>query len=212
MKKTFAVAAALLAAISLTACSGSKPAAVLKNTDTSADVTACGMEIQFPTDWEVLVGDDVYDKLFENSSGSYADAEKLKESYTSNGASYLLYAASPDQTAMITLTTLEITADESTGEQLTLEEYARTNHNNSLIGWQMDGYTLENTGFESQTTGGADGWNSKCEVYTDDQLLMGQSEFTFEYGGSFCSLQTYYHTSEAGGEISSIVSGITAKQ
>lgn len=211
MKKTLAAAAALFATISLTACSNGKPEAALKKTDVSADVTTCGMSIQFPADWEVLVGDDVYDKLFENSSGSYADAGKLKESYTANGAAYLLYAANPDQTAMITLTTLEITADETTGEQLTLEEYARTNHNNSLVGWQMDGYTLENTGFESQNIGGADGWNSSCEVYTDDQLLMGQSEFTFEYGGSFCSLQTYYHTPAAGEDIASITGGITAK-
>lgn len=211
MKKTLAAAAALFTTIALTACSGSKPAATLKKTDASADVTTCGMEIQFPADWEVLVGDDVYDKLFENSSGSYADADKLKESYTADGAAYLLYAASSDQTAMITLTTLEITADENTGEQLTLEEYARANHNNSLIGWQIDGYTLENTGFESQTTGGADGWNSRCEVYTDDQLLMGQSEFTFEYGGCFCSLQTYHHTPEASSAIAEIISGISAK-
>ena len=154
MKKTISAAAAVLMTITLTACSGNTVTASLKKTDFSAEVTACGMKISFPAEWEVLTGDDVYQMLFENSSGSYTDARALKESYTKNGASYVVYAAAPDQTAMVTLTTLEITADESTGEQLSLEEYAQTNHNNSLLGWQIDGYTLQNTSFESADIGG----------------------------------------------------------
>lgn len=210
MKKTISAAAAVLMTITLTACSGNTVTASLKKTDSSAEVTACGMKISFPAEWEVLTGDDVYQMLFENSSGSYTDARALKESYTKNGASYVVYAATPDQTAMVTLTTLEITADESTGEQLSLEEYAQTNHNNSLLGWQIDGYTLQNTSYESTDIGGNSGWQSSCEVYTDETLLMGQSEFTFEYAGNFCSLQVYYHTAEAGEAASGVISGITA--
>lgn len=210
MKKISAAAAAFLTAISLTACSGNSPGATVKKTESSAQAVTCGMNIPFPADWEVLTGDDIYNKLFENSPGNYADAKELKKSYENNGSSYIVYAADPSQTAMISLTTLKITPDENTGESLSLEEYARTNHNDSLLGWQIDGYTLQNTGFENKTIGGADGWESRCEVFTDDALIMGQSEFTFEYSGCFCSLQVYYQTPDAGEQTAGIISGITA--
>lgn len=210
MKKISAAAAAFLTAISLTACSGSAPGATLKKTESSAQAVTCGMNIPFPADWEVLTGDDIYDKLFENSPGNYADTKELKKSYENSGSSYIVYAADPSQTAMISLTALKITPDENTGESLSLEEYARTNHNDSLLGWQIDGYTLQNTGFENKTIGGADGWESRCEVFTDDALIMGQSEFTFEYSGCFCSLQVYYQTPDAGEQTAGIISGITA--
>ena len=210
MKKISAAAAAFLTAISLTACSGNAPSATLKKTESSAQAVTCGMNIPFPADWEVLTGDDIYNKLFDNSPGNYADVKELKKSYENSGSSYIVYAADPSHTAMISLTTLKITPDENTGESLSLEEYARTNHNDSLLGWQIDGYTLQNTGFENKTIGGADGWESRCEVFTDDALIMGQSEFTFEYSGCFCSLQVYYQTPDAGEQTAGIISGITA--
>lgn len=210
MKKIIAAAAAFLTAISLTACSGSAPTATVKKTENSVQAVTCGMNIPFPADWEVLTGDDIYDKLFENSPGNFADAKELKKSCENNGSSYIVYAADPSRTALISLTSLKKIPDENTGESLSLEEYARTNHNDSLLGWQIDGYTLRNTGFENKTIGGADGWESRCEVSTDETLIMGQSEFMFEYSGCFCSLQVYYQTPDAGEQTAGIISGITA--
>ena len=40
---------------------------------------------------------------------------------------------------------------------------------------------------------------------------MGQQEFTFEYGGCFCSLQAYYHTADTGVQVSAIIDGITSE-
>ena len=55
MKKTISAAAAVLMTITLTACSGNTVTASLKKTDSSAEVTACGMKISFPAEWEVLL-------------------------------------------------------------------------------------------------------------------------------------------------------------
>ena len=210
MKRIITSAAALFAALSLTACSGNGPDAALKKTDSALEVYACGMKIPFPSDWEVLTGDDVYEKLYENSTG-YKDVKELKENYTGNGAAYLMYAASPDSTTIFSLTSLKITPDGNSGERLDLEEYSRTNHNDSLIGWQMDGYSLRNTGFGMTEMGGNSAWESRCEVYTEDSLLMGQTEYTFEYGECFCSLQSYYHTPEAGESASAVIGSISAQ-
>ena len=109
------------------------------------------------------------------------------------------------------ITALEITTDENGAGQLSLEEYAQTNHNDTLLGFQIDGYALDNTGFAPTEIGGSSGFLSQCDVYTDDTLLMGQQEFTFEYGGCFCSLQAYYHTADTGVQVSAIIDGITSE-
>lgn len=215
MKKMIAAAAAALIAISITACSDNKKtpaAAVSSNAGNGTGVTACGLNIAVPEDWEALTGDKIYEELFSNSSEGFETAEELKSSYSDIGMSYVLYAVSPDRTAALTLTALEITRGENTGEQLTLEEYARTNHNNSIFSFQASGYSLRDTVFAEESLGSATGWLSACEVYPDqdsEELLMGQSEFTFEYDGYFCSLQGYYHSAEAGQQLSELLEGIS---
>ncbi len=211
MKKFTAAAAAIITAIALTACSGEVPSASVKNTDSSAEASTCGMNITFPEDWEVLTGDDIYEKIMEENDTGYTDAQELKEYFESSGNSYIIYAENSDKTAQINITALKITADETTGEQLSLQEYAQTNHNDTLLGWQIDGYTLDNTGFGESSVGGKSGYTSMCDVYSDDTFLLGQSEFTFEYGGCFCSLQLYYHTAEAAERANEIIAGITAQ-
>lgn len=212
MKKLIIAAAAAILISGLTACSQAAPTASISKTADSTAAISCGMNIPLPQSWEVLTGDGIYQMLFENGEG-YKSAEKLKKSYEDIGMSYLIYAVSPDKTAMLTLTSQKITPDENTGEQLTLEEYARTNHNNSIFTFQASGLSLRNTAFKEDTIAGKNGWISKCEVLSDaesEELLMGQSEFTFEYSGCFCSLQTYYQNTAAGEEISGIISGITS--
>lgn len=212
MKKSLAAAAAIFTAITLTACSGNAPSATVKKNGAVSETDTCGMNITFPEGWTVLTGDDIYEKILADNDTGYSDAESLKKAYEKSGTSYVFYAENADKSAQMNITALELTPPEESGiEQLTLEEYAQTNHNDTLLGFQMDGYTLDNTGFTPVSIGGNDGFLSQCDVYTDDTLLMGQQEFTFEYGGCFCSLQAYYQTADTGVQVSAIIGGITAK-
>ncbi len=215
MKRMIIAAAAAILISGLTACSDAAPSASITQTADSSEAVSCGMKIPLPEGWEALTGDGIYDMLFEGGGEGFKTAEELKESYEDNGMSYLLYAESPDRTAVLTLTALKITPDENTGEQLTLEEYARTNHNNSVFTYQASGMSLRNTDFSEKEIAGTKGWLSACEVLSgaeSEELLMGQSEFTFEYSGCFCSLQTYYQNTAAGEEIQSVISGISAEK
>lgn len=216
MKKIIAAAAAAILITGLTACTGGEvlTASLQENAD-GKGASLCGMNIDFPKDWEVLTGDRIYEKLFENSSEGYSTVEELKASYTDSGMCYLLYAVSPEQTAMVTVTALKIVPDENTGEQLTIDEYARVYHDNSLFSLQASGLGIKNAVFSEKTIGGRSGWLSAYEVYPDtesEEMLMGQSEFFFEYSGNFCSLQTYYYTAEAGELTDGIIAGITSAE
>ena len=210
MKRPLAAAAAILTAVTMTACSGNAPAATVRKNGAESDTATCGMKITFPEGWTVLTGNDIYEKILADNDTGYSDAESLKSAYEKNGSSYIFYAENADKSAQMNITALEITTDENGAGHLSLEEYAQTNHNDTLLGFQIDGYTLDNTGFTPMNIGGNDGFLSQCDVYTDDTLLMGQQEFTFEYGGCFCSLQAYYHTADTGVQVSAIIDGITA--
>lgn len=209
MKKIVSAFSALLLCFALTGCSGTVGASVRK-TGSGTEASSCGMKLSFPEDWTVLSGDDIYQSLLDNNDTGYTDASELRKAYESGGTSYVLYAENADRSAQINMTALKPTEDDISAGVMSLEDYARTNHNNSLLDWQMSGYTLENAVFESSTAGNNEGWRSACDVYLDGELIMGQVEFTFEYGGCFCSLQTYYHTPGAGEQAAQIISGITA--
>ncbi|MGN1340419.1 MAG: hypothetical protein ACI4WS_09015 [Oscillospiraceae bacterium] len=214
MKKLIAAAAATLLTIGLCGCSGSPdPAsAVMTVQENGTAVTAAGIKLTFPEDWTVYAGDAVYETLYENSSGEYDSLEDFKSSYDENGLSYLMYAGNSDQTAMMTFTALKITTDE-VGRRSTAEEFARSNHDTGVISFQSSGYQIKNSGFTAETISGKSGWLSQYEIHTDEdapQLIMGQSEFIFEQDGFFYSLQSYYHSPEAGEQISAVLAGISA--
>lgn len=213
MKKLIAAAAALMLTAGLCGCSGSSPAsAVISTQENGSTVTAAGLSLTLPQEWEVYAGNDVYEKLYEESGSSYGSSDELKKSYDDIGLSYLMYAANPEQTAMLTMTAMKITTDEA-GQRSTAEEFARSNHDTGIFSFQSSGYQINNSNFSGATCGGKTGWLSKYEVFTDEdapQLIMGQSEFIFEQDGCFYSLQSYYHSDKAGQQTFDILAGITA--
>lgn len=216
MKKMIAAAAAIILTAGLCGCAGGSGtvSAVITETQDGSSISAAGLNITLPQDWEAYVGKDVYEKLYEGSEGGYDSADDLKKSYEDNGTSYLVYAVNSEQTAMLSFSALKITTDEN-GERLSAEEFARTNHDTSVITFQASGLKIANSGFSEESIGGRSGYLSKYEVYSDEetsQLLMGQSEFIFEQDGSLYSLQVYYHSPEAGQQTSDILSGITAAE
>lgn len=213
MKKLIAAAAALILTCGLCGCSGSSPAsAVITTQGNTSTVTAAGLSLSLPQDWNVYAGNELYERLYEENSGDYKSADDLRKSYEDSGLAYLMYAMNPEQTAILNFTAMKITTDEA-GQRSTAEEFARSNHDTGVISFQSGGFSINNSSFTAETIGGKSGWLSRYEVFTgedDPQLIMGQSEYIFEQDGCFYSLQTYYHSAEAGEQISAVLDGITA--
>ena len=216
MKKRFyAAAVAVLLTMGLTACSDSSTASVTSTAGGSA-VSVAGMELNIPEDWTTAVGDKVYEILLESSddSADTSSVEKFRKDCEENGVSYLVYAANSDKSAVLSVTSVNITTDETTGEKLTAEDYARQNHDTAVFSYQASGMYIRNSSFGEEQLAGKNGWLSHFEVCSDEetsQLIMGQSEFTFEQDGKYWSIQTYYPTESAAQEVDDILAGITAK-
>ena len=214
MKKFLAAAAAVVITLGATACSGnSTQSAAESRTESGSDVSSCGISVPFGEDWTVYTGDSVYEQLPGDDDGS-GSADDLRKSYEDNGTACLLYAVNSDKSAVMSLTTVTITTDETTGERLTAEDYARSNHDTAIFTYQASGFTTRNSSFGEETIGGKSGYLSHYELCTDEEaseLLMGQSEFIYEMDGKFCSLQAYYHTEEAAQQTGDILAAVTAK-
>lgn len=214
MKKLLAAAAAVVISLGATACSGnSTQSAAESRTESGSEVSTCGMSIPFGEDWAVYTGDSVYQQLAEDGESS-GGADDLKKGYEDNGTACLLYAVNSDKSAVMSVTTVEITTDETTGERLTAGEYARNNHDTAVFTYQASGFTVRNSSFGDEELGGKSGYLSHYELCTDEEasvLLLGQTEFIFELDGKLCSLQTYYHTEEAARQTGDILAAVAAK-
>lgn len=215
MKKMIAAAAAILLTTGLTACAGNGgSSASVTSTESGSGVSAAGIKLSFPEDWIVYTGDDVYSMMFQNSGEGYETADDLKKDYEDAGTTEIFYAVNSGNTAMLSLSSLEITIDETTGERLTADEYARQNHDTAIFSYQASGLYIRNSSFAGETLAGKQGFLSHYEICLDEetsQLLMGQSEFTFEQDGKFYSLQTYYHSEDAAAEADTVLAGMTAQ-
>ena len=214
MKKLIAAAAAVIITLGICGCSGNTPAgAVITTQGNISTATAAGLSITLPEGWEAYAGDDVYKIKFEKLGSDFDTADDLKQSYEKAGITCLLYASDPEQTALISLTATEITTDDA-GQRSTAEEFARTNHDTGIFSYQASGLSISGSSFTAETIGGKSGWLSKYEVLTDSdqpKLIMGQAEFIFEQDNCFYSLQSYYHSEEAGEQIAAILAGIIAE-
>ena len=216
MKKLIITALLLAGISSLCACSGSsEPTAAVESTDNGSTATAAGISISFPQDWSCSAGDEIYKQLAALSATNEETASEMKQDYADIGMTYLVYAESPDKSAIVFLSSQEISAAQNTGERLSVTDYARTNHDTSVISFQASGMLINDSSMSEQTIGGKTGWLSHYEVSSEeepDTLLLGQSEFTFEYSDSFYSLQCYYYSHDSAQLIEDILGGITAAQ
>lgn len=50
-----------------------------------------------------------------------------------------------------------------------------------------------------------------CSDVEVSELILGQSEFTFEQDGKFYSIQTYYHNETAAADVDEILANMTAQ-
>lgn len=217
MKKLIAAAAALLLTVGiagLTACSGSAEASVA-STKSGSELTAAGIKLNLPENWTATVGDKVYEIVLDSAgSGSSSDVESFKKLCEDNGTAYLAYAVNSEGTAVLTLTSLRITPDETTGEILTAGDYARQNHDTAVFSYQASGMYIRNSSFGEEQLADRSGYLSHFELCSDEEvseLILGQSEFTFEQDGKFYSIQTYYHNETAAADVDEILANMTAQ-
>ena len=216
MKKLIAAATAILLTTGLTACSGNTEASVA-STASGSELTTAEIKLDLPENWTVTVGDKVYEiivGLGSTSDESTSAAESFKALCEENGTSYLAYAVNDEGTVVLTITALTITDDETTGEHLYLEEYARQNHDTEIFNYQANGGYIRNSSFGEEKIAGKDGYLSHFELCTDEevsQMVYGQSEFIYELNGRFCSVQTYYENETAAAESDAVLASLTAE-
>lgn len=187
MKK--AISTLLICGIILTSgCAGSAEVTADGN---SVTLTEAGITIDFPKEYSVLTGDEIYESL-SGAMSSSASAEELKAEYEESGMRYLVQATNGID--IIVVTAQDMTPDEDT-ERTTLADYARQVHDTTIFEYYASGYrTSENTSLTEATYGGKDGWVSFFEVMlpsedAEPEFLIGYIEFMFENGADIYSIQ-----------------------
>lgn len=180
---------AMCGAMMLSGCSDAAEVALDGST---AAIPAAGIAIEFPDNYTVITGDEIYQTLGGALSYS-ATAEEIKAEYEENGISYLVHAT--DGSDIIVASAQDMTPDEDT-ERTTLEDYARQVHDTTIFEYYASGYrTTENTSLSEASYGGKDGWVSFFEVTTaptdgeEPQFVIGYIEFMFESGDDIYCIQ-----------------------
>lgn len=183
---------ALIAMCGATLLSGCSGAAEVTLDGSTAAIPAAGIAMEFPDNYTVITGDEIYRTLGGALSYS-ASAEEIKAEYDENGISYLVHAT--DGSDIIVISAQDMTPDEDT-ERTTLEDYARQVHDTTIFEYYASGYrTTENTSLSEASYGGKDGWVSFFEVTTaptdggEPQFVIGYIEFMFESGNNIYCIQ-----------------------
>lgn len=172
----------------ISGCAGSAEVTADGN---SVTLTEAGITIDFPKEYSVLTGDEIYESL-SGAMSSSASAEELKAEYEESGMRYLVQATNGID--IIVVTAQDMTPDEGT-ERTTLADYARQVHDTTIFEYYASGYrTSENTSLTEATYGGKDGWVSFFEVMlpsedAEPEFLIGYIEFIFENGDDIYSIQ-----------------------
>lgn len=180
----------MICGVMLTAgCAGSAEVTADGN---SVTLPEAGITIDFPEEYSVLTGDEIYESLSGAMSLS-ASAEELKAEYEESGMRYLAQAT--DGSTIIVVSAQDMTPDKDT-ERTTLADYARQVHDTTIFEYYASGYrTTGNTSLTEATYGEKDGWVSFFEVTeaaeegSDPEFVIGYIEFMFEEGADIYSIQ-----------------------
>ncbi len=188
MKK--AISTLIMCGIMMTA--GCADSAEVKADGNSVSFPKADIVIDFPKEYSVLTGDEIYEGL--SGAMSYGiTAEELKAANEESGIRYLAQAS--NGTDIIVVTAQDMTPDEDT-QRTTLADYARQVHDTTIFEYYASGYrTTENTSLTEATYGGKDGWISFFEVTeaadegSEPVFVIGYIEFMFEEGADIYSIQ-----------------------
>ena len=173
----------LCAMIMLSGCAGTSEVTADEN---SVSLPKAGITIEFPDEYSILVGDEIYESL------SGVSPEEAKKTNEESGIRYLVQAA--NESNIIFVSAQDMTPDEDT-ERTTLADYARQVHDTTIFEYYASGYrTTEKTSLSEASYGGKDGWVSFFEVILpieddDPEFIIGYIEFMFEEGADIYSIQ-----------------------
>ncbi len=153
-----------------------------------AEVSAAGAVIEFPEDWKIYTGDEIYEITYNRSPDEFSSAEELKKDVEDNGECYIVYAESPAENALALFSSQPL--DKSVNEDLNTESLARTVHDSTVFEYRAGGYYTESA-LAEETVNGIGGWLSRITVYDEQggETILGQREFLFEKGEIVYSLR-----------------------
>ncbi len=172
----------LCAIIALSGCAGTSEVTADGN---SVTLTKAGMTIDFPEDYSILIGDEIYESL------SGVSPEQAQKDDEENGLRCLVQATNDSN--IILVSAQDMTPDDG-AERTTLADYARQVHDTTIFEYYASGYrTTSNTSLTEASYGGKDGWVSFFEVMLpieddDPQFIIGYIEFMFENGNDIYSI------------------------
>jgi len=186
MKRFLCAVCTLTAVVTLSGCSGEETSM----NGSTVDIYSAAVSIQFPENWKIFTGNDVYEITYSRNSGDYASAEELKKDIEGNGERYIVYAESPAEDALALLSMQPL--EGSPNEELTIGSLARTSHDNTVFEYRLNEYYTEST-FTEENMGGVSGWLSDIRVFTepDGDAVSEQREFTFEKDNNAYSFRIF---------------------
>lgn len=206
MKKTL-IFIMLCLILMLSACSGNSPVTLSGNT---VKINAADVSINFPADFSIITGDEVYNALYQGISSDVGSAEDLKKSLEEDGTSYLAQATGTWAVAVIT--TQNMVPDEGEG-RVSLEVYTRQVHDTSIFEYYASGYKTNSdvTSLTEETIGGKDGYLSHFEVVSADetpQFMFGLYEFFFENENYLYMIQVMYFEENSSDKALNIINSL----
>lgn len=153
-----------------------------------AEVSAAGTGIEFPEDWKIYTGDEIYEITYNRSPDGFSSAEELRKDVEENGECYIVYAESPAEDALALFSSQPL--DNSVNEELNAESLARTVHDSTVFEYRAGGYYTEST-LAEENINGVNGWLSIITVYDEKggETILGQREFMFEKEKTVYSLR-----------------------
>lgn len=187
MRKSFlCIVCLLITAALLCGCSGDR----ITVNGNAADVSSAGVRVEFPEEWVIFTGNDIYEITYSRAPDEYGSADELKKDLEDNGERYIVYAESPDENALALLSSqpLEGSAD----EELTVGSLARTVHDTTVFEYRVNGYYTESS-LTEETRGGVSGWLSDIKIFEEQgaEVLSEQREFIFEKDMTAFSLKIF---------------------
>lgn len=189
MRKCFLGAFFLLTVLLTVMLSGCSSDAVTVN-GSRTEISAAGVGIEFPEDWKIYSGDDIYEITYSRNPDEFSSAEDLKNDIEGNGECYIVYAESPAEDALALFSSQP--SDNSVNEAAYVGSLARTTHDSTVFEYRAGGYYTESAMTE-ENINGVSGWLSSIAVY-DEQggaVIAEQREFMFEKGKNIYSLRIF---------------------
>lgn len=185
--KRFAARFVVMAALALLC--GCSDGGVSVGADGTAAVSEAGVKIVIPADWNIFTGDDIYEKAYQRLQDEYKSSSEMKKDLEDNGETYIIYAESPDQSAMALFSSQKMNFE---GEAPSPEELARTTHDSAVFELRANGFYTESS-FSNEKIGDGDCWLSVIKIFDTDggTAYAEQREMLFGREAVFYSLKIF---------------------